>query len=450
MGAEAVAAVDAGRAARMLSEAGVAAWGEADVAKLIDVGRRMEGLELPERGPGVFLAKVMTGLGRLLQGDAATAVPLVRAAVSQADRDDPEQLRVAGGVAMFTGDDRTAHELLTRATARARTLGTVATLPRILATFVPLEVWQGDYLAATSHASEGLRLARETGQEQLAAQFLAALAWVAAVQGRTKDCGALADAALEPGTVRPLRTSLAIASWALALSDIGAGGWEQAIARLEAVTVPQSPRSHPQVARLAAADLVEAAHRAGRLDLAQTTLARFETFARPAAAPWTLALVSRCRALLSGGAAAERLFQEALQQHAHGARPFDEARTRLLYGELLRRARRRTEARTQLRGALEAFQRLGADPWERRAAAELRATGETARKRDASTLAQLTPQQLQIVRLVAEGATNKEVAAQLFLSPRTVDYHLRNVFVKLGISARAELIRLEEALTQTG
>jgi DNA-binding NarL/FixJ family response regulator len=267
------------------------------------------------------------------------------------------------------------------------------------------------------------------------------LAWIAAVQGRTEDCAALAATALEPGTVRPLRASQAIAHWALTLSDVGAGAWEQAIARLETATGPLSPGSHPQVMRLAAADLVEAAYRAGRLDLAQSALARFETFARPTAAAWTLALMSRCRGLLSGGAAAERFFEEALQQHACGGRPFDEARTRLLYGGLLRRARRRAEARTQLRGALETFERLGAVPWSRRTTAELRATGETARKRGPSTLTQLTPQQLQIVRLVAEGATNKEVAAQLFLSPRTIDCHLRNVFVKLGISSRAELIR---------
>lgn len=440
-GAEAVAPVDVGRAARMLAAAGVAAWGEADIPRLIDVGRRMEALDLPEQGPQVFRAKVMIGLGRLLQGDAATAVPLIRAAVSHADRDDPEQLQVAGGVSMFTGSDRTAHELLGRASARARALGAVTTLPRILAPFAPLEMWQGDYLSATAHATEGLRLARETGQEHLAAQFRAALAWIAAVQGRTEECAALAAAALEPGPVRPLRSALAIAGWALALSDLGAGEWLQAIARLEELTAPQSPQGHPQVARLAAADLVEAACRAGRLDLAQTTLARFETFARPTAAPWTLALVSRCRALLSAGAAAERFFQEALEQHVRGGRPVDEARTRLLYGELLRRARRRTEARAELRGALETFERLGAAPWERRAAAELRATGETARKREPSTLTQLTPQQLQIVRLIAEGATNKEAAAQLFLSPRTVDYHLRNVFAKLGISSRVELIR---------
>ena len=120
----------------------------------------------------------------------------------------------------------------------------------------------------------------------------------------------------------------------------------------------------------------------------------------------------------------------ALARYAEGERRFDHARTRLLYGELLRRARRRTDARSHLRSAMDAFERLGATPWQERARSELRASGETARKREPSTLTELTPQQTQIARLVAEGASNKDVAAQLFLSPRTVDYHLRNVFVK--------------------
>jgi DNA-binding CsgD family transcriptional regulator len=136
-------------------------------------------------------------------------------------------------------------------------------------------------------------------------------------------------------------------------------------------------------------------------------------------------------------------FDQALARHAHAGRPFDQARTQLLYGEFLRRARRRAEARSHLRNAIDTFEQLGASPWEDRARAELRATGETARKRQPTASATLTPQQTQIVRLVAEGATNKEVAAQLFLSPRTVAYHLRNVFVKLQITSRAELIRLQ-------
>jgi DNA-binding NarL/FixJ family response regulator len=130
---------------------------------------------------------------------------------------------------------------------------------------------------------------------------------------------------------------------------------------------------------------------------------------------------------------------EALDRHGDAARPFDQARTRLLYGEFLRRAQRRTDARDQLRAAIEAFDRIGAAPWAERAAAELRATGETVHRRETDAVVALTPQQSEIVRLVREGATNKQIAAQLFLSPRTVDYHLRNVFVRLGITSRAEL-----------
>ena len=136
------------------------------------------------------------------------------------------------------------------------------------------------------------------------------------------------------------------------------------------------------------------------------------------------------------------LFDEALAHHARSDRRVEEARTRLVFGEHLRRMKRRTDARAQLRGSIDAFEWLGAAPWAERARAELRATGETARRRDPSTLDQLTPQEVQIDRRVADGATNKAVAAQLFISPRTVDYHLRNVFVKLGIASRAELIRM--------
>jgi DNA-binding CsgD family transcriptional regulator len=185
--------------------------------------------------------------------------------------------------------------------------------------------------------------------------------------------------------------------------------------------------------------------RAGRQDIAEAAATRFAGYAPEGAPDWELALVARCRALITRPAGTkEHLLTEALILHERDPRPFSRARTQLLLGEHLRRERRRVEARPQLRAATETFERLGAAPWESRARAELRATGETARKREPSTLTQLTPQQLQIVRLVAEGATNKDVAAQLFLSPRTVDHHLRNVFAKLGISSRAELIRFPD------
>jgi DNA-binding CsgD family transcriptional regulator len=131
-----------------------------------------------------------------------------------------------------------------------------------------------------------------------------------------------------------------------------------------------------------------------------------------------------------------------LDLHSNINRPFDRARTELAYGEHLRRARRRIDAREQLRSALETFQDLQARPWAERASQELRASGETARKRDVSTTAALTPQELQVAQLVRQGMSNRDVASQLFVSPRTVDFHLRNVFAKTGVTSRVELAAL--------
>ena len=154
------------------------------------------------------------------------------------------------------------------------------------------------------------------------------------------------------------------------------------------------------------------------------------------------ALAARTRALLADGMAADELFRQALATHAATDRPLDQARTALLYGEHLRRGRRRADARQPLRAALDTFEHLGARRWAERARAELRATGQTARLHGPGALGQLTPQEMQVARAVSHGATSRQAAAQLFISPRTVDHHLRNVFRKLGITSRGELIRL--------
>jgi DNA-binding CsgD family transcriptional regulator len=154
--------------------------------------------------------------------------------------------------------------------------------------------------------------------------------------------------------------------------------------------------------------------------------------------------LASARALVAEGEEATAQFEAALARRGH-ALPFDLARIQLLYGEHLRRERLRTDSRVQLRAALDGFERLGAEPWAERARTELRASGETARRRDPSTTAELTPQESQVARLVADGLSDKEVAAQLFLSPRTIDCHLRNVFAKLSITSRTQLARLQLA-----
>jgi len=163
------------------------------------------------------------------------------------------------------------------------------------------------------------------------------------------------------------------------------------------------------------------------------------------------AILARCRAQLADDATtAQRHFLEALELHADDVAPFERARTELAYGERLRRERRKIDARTRLRSALDTFEGLGAALWAERARGELRATGATARKRDVTTIDDLTPQELRIAELVAAGATNRDVATQLFVSTKTIEYHLRKVFQKCGVGSRFELARMPLHLQAAG
>jgi DNA-binding CsgD family transcriptional regulator len=194
---------------------------------------------------------------------------------------------------------------------------------------------------------------------------------------------------------------------------------------------------------MAGLDRIEAAVRAGEVATAHDWLADYEPWAERAGAAWARAVALHGRALLAeDGEEPERLFEAALDMHAEASRPFERARTELAFGEFLRRARRPRDARQHLRAALDGFEALGAEVWAERARVELRASGQTARRRVPDTRDQLTEQELQIAHFVAQGLSNREVAAQLFLSPRTIAAHLRNIFRKLGISSRTELARL--------
>ena len=166
-------------------------------------------------------------------------------------------------------------------------------------------------------------------------------------------------------------------------------------------------------------------------------------FAQATGWPWADAAISYGRALLAEPADAPGWFEKALTHHARAHRPYELARTHLAYGELLRRSQRRVDARPHLRTALAIFEDLHAEPLVTRAAQELRASGESARKRDPSTLTALTPMELQVAQLVGQGLSNKDVATQLWISPRTVAFHLRGAFAKLGVSSRGELGRLD-------
>jgi DNA-binding CsgD family transcriptional regulator len=445
-GAERVALDDPHKALQMLFDAAFCANYAGDFGVMIEAGRRASRLPIGELEADAPLVGLLVGVVALLEArDTGFRPRLLRALDRLADATEPRWLFWAAAAATGMGDDARGEALLRRAEAIARGSMAMGTLAMVLERIAWTDMMEGQVAAAALHSEEGLQLAVETRMTGSACFHRAILAWVAAVQGDQQRCLSLAGQASETATRQDLAPHNSIAHWAMGLLQLGLGQWEGAATRLEAVGSAATAPGHRYVGLRSLPDLVEAAVRADRPEVAESAAARFADYAREGAPLWQRALRARCRALTAHRPEErEELLAEALALHERDRRPLNKARTLLLLGEHLRRERRRAEARPVLRAAIETFEQLGAAPWEERARAELRATGETARKREPSTLTQLTPQQLQIVRLVAEGATNKEAAAQLFLSPRTVDYHLRNVFAKLGISSRAELIRLSE------
>ncbi len=362
---------------------------------------------------------------------------------SRADAlDDPELQLWAGGIAWGLGDYALGRRLRTKAVTRYRTLGAAGALASALDVVVTDEIFRGHYALAEAYAEEGRRLGLEAGRPNAACLHLASLARVAALRGREQSARRLAAEVLSEATARGLVKAADTAHSALGSLALVAGRAGDALAEYALMRGSGFLPARYGVALHGIPEQVEAAVRAGRVEECRERIAAYLAWADAVDSAELRALAARSRALLSAGDEAEGAFQEALRLHAVSDRPLEQAHTQLLYGEWLRRQRRRGEARGQLRAALEAFERLGAALWAIRAVTELRATGESARRRDPGTLDQLTPQELHVARLVGQGATNRDVAAQLFLSPRTVDYHLRRVFRKLDISSRSELIRL--------
>jgi DNA-binding CsgD family transcriptional regulator len=361
-----------------------------------------------------------------------------RAAALADDSADPLTLLHACWAAGFAGDVVQAARLAGRGEQLARARGAMGPLTAILMSRATWEVRAARFSAAETAATEALALARETSQVGLAAIALALLARVDAVRGREAECRQRASEALAIAQARSEAQPESAAEVALADLDLAMGRPADALERLKSVFT----QGHAAYRYAVIDDLIECAVRAGRADDALEPLGEWQQFARRSGVPIGDVVLARASALLAGPEDADARFGAALEAHARVPWPFVHARTELAYGEFLRRVRRKADARTQLRSALERFEALGAAPWAERAAGELRATGETARKRDASTIDQLTPQELQIARLAAEGARNRDIAGRLFLSPKTVEYHLRKIFQKLEIGSRVELIKL--------
>jgi len=438
-GAREIAPTDPATAARLLSDCALACWDAGAYEALAEVGRVAGTLTADDRRESL-LVDVLTGSVALICGSAPSSQAHVRAAISAAaDEDDPRLLIWAAIGAEVAGEHEVETAALSKLVGIARASGAVDRLTLALESTVVQKFLSGQH-NVVGEAAEGLGLAREAGLPNAASLHLASLTWLAGVQGRTDECLGGAAEVRETAQAHGHALAWSIAEWGVALLDLSDGRPGDAADRLGALGTAAPGLQHPFYVLSSAPDLVEAAVRAGRPDEARAALAIVENAAAPGGPEWLAGLTARSRALMAEGDDAEREYREALRIQEHG-NAFDRARTELALGEHLRRQRRRSEAREPLRSALEGFERLGAKPWAERARGELRATGETARVRDPSAVDELTPQELQIARLVAGGHSNKEVAARLFLSPRTVEYHLRKVFAKLGIGSRAELVR---------
>lgn len=398
----------------------------------------------PDPGPDApprtrAASALLRGFTATARQDWAAAVADFRRAFALIETDpvDDHVLQPNLGVAaMLTGADERGLALHEQQLVAARRTGALTMVEHALTRGATFQIAIGAWSQAANAATEAVSLVAGTGQPGLTALPIVELALVDALRGEGDAEAHLAEVTQirerhPVGITDPLVVDLA--HWARGL--LMANQPATALHHLEQM-------SSPWIVRMAAVDRLEIAVRAERLDLAADWLADLEQFAEASGTGASTAVVEHGRALLAEDDRAEEHFERAVAAHQDSLRLPDRARTELAYGEHLRRARRRVDARAHLRTALTLFEELGASTWAERASQELRASGETARKRDVSTATDLTAQERNVTALVRQGLSTKDVAAQLFVSPRTVDFHLRNVFNKLGVTSRGELIAL--------
>ncbi len=435
---------ESGRAARLLGEASIAASlaGQPDLA-LTTLARAQRLARVADRASQAMVA-IETASVLQLANRAGRPLQRIRAAIRDLGRLDSEEtcesLRQSGVALFWTEQYAAAEAIFTRVIDAARE-ERWAMLPLALDTLAALEFRTGRWDMADAHSAEAVRLARlDTGGPFILASALTTLARIAAARGREVECrGYLAEAA---ELAAPGGLAAAYAASAAGLLELGSDRPERAIAALEPLDAEPGHAFSPVIFQ-SAPDLIEAYLRSGRVREAGEALDRFETDPADSRSTWASAAAARCRGLLAPAPEFDRHFADALELHARTPTPFENARTRLCYGERLRRARRLTEAREQLTAACLVFDRLGAGTWADRARRELAPRRRTpSASSDPAPL--LTAHEVQITTLVRRGATNREIAAALFVTDKTVEYHLGNVYRKLNVRSRTELVvRLE-------
>jgi DNA-binding CsgD family transcriptional regulator len=388
------------------------------------------------------LARAAAGLNRRPWVSAGEAVDALRSLYDyyQPLHDDFRRFDqvLAARWRLLAGDVPAAHRAAIEKVRDCREAGATSPLIQALLVQAQTQLHYGRYADAQASATSAIELAHETNDRRALMQGRVwVLLPIAAIRGEERRCRELIAAAIEDAP----EDSVIPADTALGLLDLGLSRYEAAFERLLRLVEGATPMEVlNQVPTL-----VEAAYRCGRTAEVKEAFDWFADWADATGRPYWEALVERCRALLAEGDDAGAHFARAVELHrVDDIDPFERARTALVFGEWLRRERRINEARAQLREAAEVFERLGAVPWTDRAQAELRAAGDSTAIHSGPDLAErLTPQELQVVRLAADGLTNRQIGEQLYLSPRTVGYHLYNAYPKLGVSSRTELAKLD-------
>ena len=403
---------------------------------LLEVCRAARRLPSPGDRPGKP-ELVLDALTLLVTDGPGTAAPALRTAMdafTAADVTAEERLRLntfAEGAAIALWDLDTWGALVERQAATVRAVGALGQLPLVLVGLGATTTWAGDLTASAALVAESDTVCEATGAH--APPFAALM--LACLRGREAEAVSLVEATIAGATAGGQGLTVGYANWVAAILYNSLGQYEQALA----AATQSSQDAAMYVSLWALPELIEAAVRSGNAGLAAGPMARLAESTQAGGTDFGLGIESRSRALLGDGDTAERLYREAIERLARTRYRPDLARAHLLYGEWLRRDRRRTDARAQLRIAHDMFDTIGMEAFASRAGRELRATGETVHSRTVRAPGTLTAQEASIARLARDGLTNPEIGAQLFLSARTVEWHLRKIFTKLDIGSRREL-----------
>ena len=416
----------------------------AGAGDLQEISRAARSAPLPV-GPPRPYDLLLDGLAVLVTEGRAEAAPLLRRSArifAEEEIDMAERLRwspLAVVAAATVWDEECWYAIQAREVQSCREAGLLAQLVIWVQATAVFTTWRGDFAEAASLVAEGEAIAAATGTRHAPTGAV----MLGGFRGAETEAVPLIEAVITDARAAGQGVGVQFPKWVAAILYNGLGRYETALA--EAQAAEQAPELH--ISMWALPELIEAASRTGQTRLAADALGRLAEATSIAQTDWGQGIYARSRALLSSGEDAERWYREAADRLSRtGFRP-ELARTHLLYGEWLRREGRRTDARAQLRTAHDMFAAIGMQAFAERARRELVATGETARRRTAGPHEQLTPQEAQIARLARAGLSNPEIAAQLFLSPRTVEYHLAKVFTKLDITSRRQL---RQALPDSG